>query len=100
MLAKKRLLSAIAGLAILALPMTALASDHHRHWDAGVFARPIVTANQPRANFWRGPGLVSRHPNYTFNPGHNWNYRQYGRNWMPNSYPGWNSASASSYVAP
>ena len=102
MLAKKRLLSAIAGLAILALPMTALASDHHRHWDAGVFARPVVIANQPRANFWRADRVssIAALTMLSIPTTVGIMASTADRTGIRNSYPAWNPPPTSSYVPP
>jgi hypothetical protein len=99
MLAKMRLLSAMAGLAILALPVTALASDHHHHWDQSGFARSAVTSLQPRTSFWRGNGVPANTSRLAFaHPNAGWNsYRHSDGNWMRNVNRGWNPPPAYGY---
>ena len=116
MLPTKKLMSAMAGLAMMALPMSAMASDHNHYWNHNFangqstnsrnFARgPASAQNQfvhnqalgdPITHNQAWPGLKWRrgsafgtHPNYSWNQSNwqNWGYRQYNnRNWMANNY--------------
>jgi hypothetical protein len=99
MLTKKKLLSAIAGLTMMAMPISALASDYHHHWNQSAFAQAPAIHNQPRANFWRGNGFANNNPRFAFVPPNNrWNRFEPP---APGSFHtpgwGWNSPSAINY---
>ena len=82
MFAKRQFLSTMAGLAMLALPMTAVAADHHHNWKQTSAAWAGAERNQP-VNFQPGPGVagnasrfgLARHADH-------WNdYRHRDSNW-------------------
>jgi hypothetical protein len=110
MLPTKKLVSAMAGLAMMALPVSAMAADHHHNWNQGngqfahsqSFARrPAAVQNQfvhnqavrnPFPRSQARPGLdwshgfgFGSHPNYARNyPGSGWNHPNYASN-----HPNW-----------
>lgn len=84
MLAKKKLLSAMAGLAMMAMPLSALAANHH-NWNQNVPLHPQAAhAYQRRAD----------RPKYAANqPGrYGWdNHSHNNGNSIRNPYAGWNT---------
>src|SRR5271170_3428602 len=110
MFAKKRLFSAMAGLVMMALPVSAIAADHHHNWNQTFAGRPAavqnqffrshglsnqIARNQARPGFgWGGGSAFGTHPNYAWNhqSRQNWgNHHNDGGNWMTNAWPGWNA---------
>lgn len=90
--AKSRFISAMAGLAMLALPVSAFASDHHHHWDQSAFARSASPAMQMRNNVWQHGGFGGNNPRFAFShPGAGWNgYSNHRGNWWRNTNSDWN----------
>jgi hypothetical protein len=93
MSARKKLFSAIAGLTMMALPVSALAGDHHHNWNQNFPPRPAIERKQSRPNFPEGRAFASNDRG-----AYAWNHRGWdqgphnGGNWLRNPYPGWNSA--------
>jgi hypothetical protein len=119
MLPTKKLMSAMAGLAMMALPVSAMAADHHHNWNQnfgnGQFAhsqnfgrRPAAVQNQfvhnqalhnpiardqawPGHEWGRGLAFGTR-PNDAWNQSHwrDWGYRPRNNGtWMANNYRQW-----------
>jgi hypothetical protein len=93
MFARKKMFTAMAGLAMLALPLSALAGDHHHNWNQNAPARPAIEQKQSRLNF---PGrrmfASNDHGAYEWNH-HDWEQHPHnGGNWLRNPYSGWNPA--------
>ena len=88
MFAKRQFLSTMAGLAMLALPMTAVAADHHYNWKQTSAAWAGAERNQP-VNFQLGPGVAGNASRFVLaRHADHWNdyrrndYRQRGGKWM------------------
>ncbi len=93
MSARKQFFTAMAGLTMLALPVSALAGDHHHNWNQNSPARPAIEQKQSRLNF---PGrrmfASNDHGAYEWNH-HDWEQHPHnGGNWLRNPYSGWNPA--------
>jgi hypothetical protein len=93
MSARKKLFSAMAGLAMMAIPVSALAGDHHHNWSQNFPARPAIERKQSRSDVLGGPAFASNNRSaYGWNH-HDWDQRAYnGGNWLRNPYSGWNAA--------
>jgi hypothetical protein len=128
MLPTKKLMSAIGGLAMMAMPVSAMAADHHHNWNHNFgneqfvhsqnFARrPAAAQNQfvhkplrnPIGRDQEQPGLdwgrglaFGSHPNYARNQSNrqNWAYPPYNNgNWMANSYREWDVPPSGNFNA-
>ncbi|MGA2408902.1 MAG: hypothetical protein ABSG46_00735 [Candidatus Binataceae bacterium] len=108
MLAKKKLLSALAGLAMMSMPVSALAANHH-FWNQNAPLHPQAVhayqrAAAPRFAFNQaGHGGWGNRPLYAANQAGRYRFDNFAHNngnWFRNSYAGWNSAPGFARAVP